>query len=76
MKETSVRERGNMLGGVLMKEAEKCFFCQKPITSEKDRLEIMQHAMCPECEKQLLSLPVGDKEYDLYKDKIKKIWFS
>lgn len=59
-----------------MENTEKCFFCQKPIESVKDRLEIMQHAMCPECEKQLLVLPVGDQSYNLYKDKIKKIWCS
>lgn len=59
-----------------MKEAEKCFFCQKPLTSESGILEIMEHAMCPECEKKLLILPVGDEQYDLYKEKIKRIWFS
>jgi len=59
-----------------MNEPRKCFFCQKTIASEEDKLEIMQHAMCPECEKQLLRLPVGDQQYNLYKDKIKKIWFS
>lgn len=59
-----------------MRESNRCFFCQKPIAPDKERLEIMQHAMCPECEKQLLLLPVGDQAYNLYKEKIKKIWFS
>lgn len=60
---------------VLIKETKECFFCQKPVESGKDGLELMKHLMCSECEKQLLSLAVGDQWYDLYKDKIKQIWF-
>jgi len=63
-------------GGVLMMKALECFFCQKQITSEKDMVEIMQHAMCAECERELLTLPVGDHQYEFYKDKIKRIWSS
>lgn len=61
---------------VLEKETKACFFCRKPVESVQEGLEILNHFMCSDCERQLLILPVGDQWYDLYKNKIRHIWFS
>lgn len=60
-----------------MKEGSACcFFCGRSLPAGVERLVLLNHIMCPLCEKQLVHTSIEDDRYLLFKEKIKKIWFA
>jgi len=53
-----------------------CFFCGWKLQAGDERLALLNHVMCPSCEKQLINTDIRDDKYLLFKEKIKRIWFA
>lgn len=59
-----------------MRTETECFICGQAIADEEQRLVLLNRNLCSCCEKKLISTTAEDESYEVFKDKIKNLWFS
>lgn len=59
-----------------MNRETNCFFCERLLSNKSYKLTLLDHQICGFCETVLIKASVLDPCYDIYKQKIKKLWFA
>jgi len=53
-----------------------CFVCGRLIPPGAERLILLNHTMCSCCEKTLVNTSIEEDRYQLFKEKIKRLWLN
>lgn len=59
-----------------MNKQDSCYFCGYTINEKAYKLRLLGKSICSFCERRLIHTPVIDTTYEVFKEKIKRLWVS